>query len=1031
MLSARRPAAWRLRKAAISLRSASRTYASITDLSKFPKPGERLHGFTLQRAQHIPELELTAVHLLHDTTGADYLHVARDDSNNVFSIGFKTNPPDATGVPHILEHTTLCGSEKYPVRDPFFKMLPRSLSNFMNAFTSTDHTTYPFATTNAQDFRNLMSVYLDATLRPLLNANDFTQEGWRIGPENPLAAKDGSSAGSKLVFKGVVYNEMKGQMSDASYLYYIRFHEHLIPSLHNSGGDPQKITDLTHKQLKEFHAAHYHPSNAKIFTYGDMSLEEHAKYIGEQLSSFSKISTDHDIKQPIDLSAGPQEVTVSGPTDPLIPAEAQYKTSVTWVVNETEDMVERFSLSILTSLLLDGYGSPFYKLIENGLGSDFTPNTGFSPNGMGATFSVGLTGVEKDAVPRVKEAIMETLKETRTNGFEAIKIEGILHQLEISLKRKSANFGMGIMSRVEGDWHNGIDPFDALAWQKTVDGFKAKYAQEGYLEGLLEKYMLHGNTLTFTMEPSSTYGTDLAEEEASRLASKIADVTRQFPSEQEAAEHLAKRELELLDAQESARNQDLSCLPTVHVDDIPRAKPEKELRHSQVSKVRVQWREAATNGLTYFRAVHSLPDNLSDELRELIPLFSEALMRLGTKKMSMEKLEEQIKLKTGGVSIGYHSSTSPTSLDGYEEGLVLSGYALDHNVPAMYDLFRTLILDTDFDSPEAEKRIRELISSSASSAMDSVAESGHAYARKHAMSNLTPEGRLREQISGLAQVKLTTRLATYTEPGSLAGIISNLKTLQSIAISNDSSLRTAIICDPDSSSFNERKLANFLSGLPSRVPSVKGDNNTALSMKWKNAKSFFPLPYQVYYSGVALRTVPYTSPQGAPLQVLAQLLTHKHLHHEIREKGGAYGGGAFAQGLGGAFGFYSYRDPNPQNTLKIINGAGKWARDRTWTDRDIEEAKLSVFQSMDAPESVSQEGMTQFLSGIDHTMQQTRREQLLDVSIADVKEAAEKWLVNTEGRSVTVLGERQDWVTEPEWQFGSVKSEKQPDDKSQ
>jgi Zn-dependent M16 (insulinase) family peptidase len=685
----------------------------------------------------------------------------------------------------------------------------------MNAFTSSDHTTYPFATTNAQDFRNLMSVYLDATLRPLLNANDFTQEGWRIGPENPLAAKEGS-ADSKLVFKGVVYNEMKGQMSDASYLYYIRFHEHLIPSLNNSGGDPQKITDLTHEQLKAFHAAHYHPSNAKIFTYGDMSLEEHAKSIGEQLSNFSKISTDHDIKKPIDLSGGPQTVTVQGPTDPLVPADAQYKTSVTWVVNQTEDMVERFSLSILSSLLLDGYGSPFYKLIESGLGSDFTPNTGFSPSGMGATFSVGLTGVEKDAVPKVKEAIIETLKETKNNGFDKIKIEGILHQLELSLKRKTAHFGMGIMSRVEGDWHNGIDPFDTLAWQKTVDGFKSKYAQEGYLEGLLEKYMLHGSTLTFTMEPSPTYGQDLADEEATRLASKIADVTKQFPSEKEATEHLAKREMELLEEQESARNQDLSCLPTLHVDDIPRIKPKKEIRHSQVGNVKIQWREAPTNGLTYFRAVHSF-ENLPDELRELIPLFSDSLMRLGTKNMSMEKLEEQIKLKTGGVSIGYHSSTSPTSLDGYEEGLVLSGYALDHNVPAMYDLFRTLILDTDFDSPEAEKRIRELLSTSASSAMDSVAESGHAYARKYAMASLTPEGRLKEQISGLTQVQLTTRLAALTEPGSLADVITKLKILQSIAVSNASSLRTAIICDADSSSFNERKLANFLSGLPSKV----------------------------------------------------------------------------------------------------------------------------------------------------------------------------------------------------------------------
>ena len=249
----------------------------VTELSQYPKVGEKLHGFTLLRSKHVPELELTALHLQHDKTGADYLHIARDDSNNVFSIGFKTNPPDDTGVPHILEHTTLCGSEKYPIRDPFFKMLPRTLSNFMNAFTASDHTFYPFATTNTQDFRNLMSVYLDATLHPLLKETDFTQEGWRVGPENPKAADtagDASPEDSKLVFKGVVYNEMKGQMSDAGYLYYIRFQDHIFPDINNSGGDPQKITDLTYEQLRKFHADHYHPSNAKVFTYGDLPLAD-------------------------------------------------------------------------------------------------------------------------------------------------------------------------------------------------------------------------------------------------------------------------------------------------------------------------------------------------------------------------------------------------------------------------------------------------------------------------------------------------------------------------------------------------------------------------------------------------------------------------------------------------------------------------------------------------------------------------------------------------------------------------------------
>jgi Zn-dependent M16 (insulinase) family peptidase len=881
----------------------------------------------------------------------------------------------------------------------------------MNAFTSSDHTTYPFATTNAQDFRNLMSVYLDATLNPLLNANDFTQEGWRIGPENPLAASTPDSPDAKLVFKGVVYNEMKGQMSDASYLYYIRFHEHLIPALNNSGGDPPKITDLTHAQLKGFHSDHYHPSNAKIFTYGDMPLTEHLREIGETLAKFDRIAVDHDVKLPIDLSGGPQSITIKGPTDPLVPADAQYKTSTTWVIKDTEDMVERFSLSVLSTLLLDGYGSPFYaSLIESGLGDDFTPNTGFSSTGKGATFSVGLTGVEQEAVQKVKEVISETLAEVRKNGFDKIKVEGILHQLSLSLKHKTAHFGMGLMQRVEPDWFNGVDPFDALAWQKTVDGFKAQYGAEGYLEGLLEKYFLHDNTLTFTMEPSQTYTQEVADEEASRLASKILEATKQFPSEEAAKEHLTKRELELLEAQESARHQDLSCLPTLHVNDIPRMKPKKQVRQTSVGDVKVQWREAPTNGLTYFRAVHSFND-LPDELRELIPLFCDSIMRLGTKDTSMEKLEELIKLYTGGISVGYHSSTSPQGLDTYEEGLVLSGHAFDGNMPAMYNLFKTLIMETDFDSPEAEKKIRQLLQTSASGAMDSVAEAGHAYARRYAMAGLTPEGRLNEQTSGLTQVKLAASLAARTDPGSLGDVIAKLKAIQALAVSNTSTLRVALNCGAESAKTNQEMLQDFLSKLPAKISPTS--SHTSTSTFSHDSKSFFPLPYQVYYSGTALRTVPYVDPAGASLQVLSQLLTHKHLHHEIREKGGAYGGGAFSQGLGGIFGFYSYRDPNPQNTLKIIKDAGVWARDRKWTDRDMEEAKLSVFQGLDAPESVSREGMVQFLSGVDPEMQQKRREQLLDVTAEDVKNAAERFLVKgIDGASTAILGARKDWVKE-------------------
>lgn len=991
---------------------------AVTELAQLPKPGEQIHGFTLLRAKHIPELELTALHLQHDKTGADYLHVARDDKNNVFSIGFKTNPPDDTGVPHILEHTTLCGSEKYPIRDPFFKMLPRTLSNFMNAFTASDHTFYPFSTTNEQDFKNLMSVYLDATLHPLLKKSDFTQEGWRIGPENPLAikekAEDGTAEGSNLVFKGVVYNEMKGQMSDAGYLYYIRFQDHIFPAINNSGGDPQKITDLTYKQLKDFHAQHYHPSNAKLFTYGDMPLADHLQEVNAQLSSFERITEDAEVKRPIDLSDGPKHVVMPGPIDPMVDKDMQYKTSTSWLMGESTNIVESFSLGIMSALLMDGYGSPLYKnLIEAGLGTEWSPNAGFDNSGRIGIFSIGLTGVKEADVPKVKEAIHKTFQDVRKTGFEQSKIDGYLHQLELTLKHKNASFGMGLMQRIKPKWFEGVDPFESLAWNDTVSAFQAELAKGQYLEGLLDKYLLNDKTLTFTMTPSATYGEELVSEEAERLSRKIEEASKAAGSEAKARELLEKQELELLEEQGKSNTQDLSCLPSVHVSDIPRQKEFVNFSERNLQGVKLQLREAPTNGLTYFKAINTF-ENLPEELRQLIPLFTDAIMRLGTKDMSMEQIEDLIKLKTGGVSTGYHTSSSPLDFHSASEGMIFSGTALDRNVPDMYRILRLLILDTNFDSPEAELRIRQLLQGSADGVVNNIASSGHAFARGVAEAGLTPAARLRQQVIGLSQVQLITSLASRPESEGLADVIAKLKAIQQLALSGTSTFRTSLICGSESVSSNENALQSFLSSLPQTdVPTTSAGKSAPEFAR--NTKTFYPLPYQVYYGALALPTVSYTSPSGAPLQILAQLLTHKHLHHEIREKGGAYGGGAYSRGLDGIFGFYSYRDPNPVNTMSIMRNAGRWAADREWTAQDLEEAKLSVFQSLDAPVSINNEGLDKFVAGVTEEMVQERRERLLDVTKEEVREVAQKYIVENiekEESRMVFLGEKKAWADE-------------------
>ncbi|KAJ0166430.1 Mitochondrial presequence protease [Colletotrichum tanaceti] len=979
---------------------------AVTELSQYPKPGDKLHGFTLLRTKHVPELELTALHLQHDKTGADYLHIARDDSNNVFSIGFKTNPPDDTGVPHILEHTTLCGSQKFPIRDPFFKMLPRTLSNFMNAFTASDHTFYPFATTNAQDFKNLMSVYMDATLHPLLKESDYTQEGWRIGPENPQAA---NGEESNLVFKGVVYNEMKGQMSDAGYLFYIRFQDHIFPDINNSGGDPQKITDLTYEQLRKFHAEHYHPSNAKLFTYGDMPLSDHLREVNAQLSAFERIQEDKTIHQPIDLSSGSREVTDKGPLDPLVDPDRQYKTSVSWIMGDTSDVVESFSLALLSTLLMDGYGSPLYRgLVEAGLGTDFSPNAGYDSSAKLGIFSIGLTGVQEADVSKLKAEVQRILQEMRQKGFDRTKIDGSLHQLELALKHKTANFGMNMLHRLKPKWFTGVDPFDSLAWNDTISAFETQLAKGGYLENLIDKYLLNDNTLSFTMSPSTTFSEDLVREEKERLASKIQQASQEAGSDEAARKRFEQRELDLLVEQGKSNTEDLSCLPTVHVKDIPRSKEPVVVRDETVNGVQIQWREAPTNGLTYFRAINAL-DNLPDELRELIPLFSDSIMRLGTREMSMEQLEDLIKLKTGGVSVGYHSTPSPTDFHQASEGLIFTGMALDRNVPVMFDILRKLVQDTDFDSPEAALRIRQLLQASADGVVNDIASSGHQYARGFAEAGLTRNAWLRQQIGGLSQVKLVTALANRPETDGLADVIDKLKQIQKIALSGGN-FHTALTCGAESTSANLSALTSFMSTLPNDQPSLPAFKPAALQ---RNIKSFFPLPYQVYYGSLAVPTVSYTSADGAPLQILAQLLTHKHLHHEIREKGGAYGGGAYSRGLDGLFGFYSYRDPNPQNTLSIMRNAGQWARDKAWTERDLEEAKISVFQGVDAPQSVNAEGMGRFLSGITEEMKQKRREQLLDVSKDQVRDVAQTYIVDAlkeEQERVAFLGEKRSWV---------------------
>lgn len=896
-------------------------------------------------------------------------------------------------------------------------MLPRSLSNFMNAFTASDQTTYPFATTNKQDFQNLLSVYLDAAFHPLLKEEDFRQEGWRLGPEDPRAVQnqsEGKLQPEDILFKGVVYNEMKGQISDANYLYYIKYKESIFPAMNNSGGDPQYITDLTHKQLVDFSKRNYHPSNAKILTYGNMPLGNHLKQIGGVLDGFEKGKADTDVKMPLDLSRGPVNVSVPGPIDTFVSEDKQFKTSTSWYMGDVTDVVEAFSVGILSSLLLDGFGSPIYRaLIESGLGSSFTPNTGVDTAGKTPIFSVGVTGVSESDAPTVKDAIQKVYRESLETGFSDEKVQGFLHQLELALRHRTANFGLGVMEKTLSSWFNGTDPMKDLSWNEIIDEFKRRYEKGGYLESLMQKYLMNDNCLTFTMAGSPSFHAELDAQEKVRKDQKLAQLIEKHGSLEKAITKLGEEELQLLETQESAQNADLSCLPSLHVKDISREKERKPVRESQVDGTDVVWRDTPTNGLTYFQALNAF-DGLPNDLRLLMPLFNDCIMRLGTANKTMEQWEDLIKLKTGGVSTSSFLASAPTELGKFREGLQFSGFSLDKNIPDMLEILSALVMETDFTGPHAPAMIQELLRLTTNGALDAVASAGHRFALNAAASSLTQAFWVQEQQSGLAQLQATANLLRDAEssPERLAELIQKLRQIQSFAISKSPGLRIRMVGDPQSASQNESVLQKWLAGLPrTGAPTASSSFSATNSV----ARTFYDLPYKVYYSGLAMQTVPFIDPSSAPLSVLSQLLTHNYLHPEIREKGGAYGAAASNGPIRGIFALTSYRDPNPVNTLKVFENSGIFARDRAWSEREIDEAKLGIFQGLDAPLSVDEEGARYFMSGVTDEMDQRWREQVLDVTAKDVNEAAQRFLVNGSRKSVCLLGEKKDWTSADNW----------------
>ncbi|SCU89095.1 LANO_0D03906g1_1 [Lachancea nothofagi CBS 11611] len=966
-------------------------------LRKYPVGGV-FHGYEINRVLPVPEMKFVAVDLKHLQTGSQHLHIDRDDKNNVFSIAFKTNPPDSTGVAHILEHTTLCGSQKYPVRDPFFKMLNRSLANFMNAMTGHDYTFYPFATANKVDFSNLRDVYLDATLNPLLNHQDFLQEGWRLEQSNL------DDANSDVIFKGVVYNEMKGQVSSSNYQFWTKFQESIYPSLNNSGGDPQKITDLQYSDLLSFHSKNYHPSNSKTFTYGNFPLEDTLHRLNEEFKLHGKRTISKQVLNPLSFDSDVR-VVQKGQVDPMLPTEKQMKTSMTWLCGDPSNVYDTFVLRVLGNLLMEGHSSPFYQeLIESGIGYEFAVNSGVDSTTAANFFTVGVQGCDDSS--KFEHVVKSVLEDTLTKPFEGNKIEAIIQQLELSKKNQKADFGLQLLYSLVPGWTNTTDPFDNLVFDDILAQFRSDWNEKGddIFRDVIRKYILEKPCFYFSMEADPNFSKALEVEEAKRLSQKISQLDESDKTT------LRNRGLQLQEKQNAT--EDLSCLPSLMIDDIPR----KGDFYRTVLKANVSHRITDTNGITYLRAKRSLNNAIPRDLYPYLPIFADCLTSLGTSKENFSQIEDEMKLHTGGVTTNVSvCSDAITS----EPRLFFSfeGYALNHKTEHVFDIWRKLLVETDI-SKHSEK-IKILIRSLASSNTASVAESGHSFARNYAGAHLTASRAINESLNGIEQLQLITHLSSILDNPTLfqSEVVDKLNELKNYVIAQDK-LEFFITTDTDKQVTKvESQVRNFTQNLPegSKACSFSAEHYPTIISEDK--PTLIEFPFQVHYTAQSSMGVPYSHVDGASLQVLSNMLTFKYLHREVREKGGAYGGGATYSALDGLLSFYSYRDPHPLNSLDVFSGSGKYVMDKAeWSTSDLDEAKLTIFQQVDAPISPSSEGTSQFHFGISDEMRQKRREQLLDVRLKDVRSAAEKYIIGRKSVSA-VVGPRLDSMSDSSWKF--------------
>jgi Zn-dependent M16 (insulinase) family peptidase len=915
----------------------------MTEKSQDPNAGLsvgiELHGYRLDKRVVLAEIDAVLFELTHTATKARHVHIQRRDTENSFGVAFKTVPTDSTGVAHILEHTVLCGSRKFPVRDPFFSMLKRSLSTFMNAFTASDWTMYPFCTQNRKDYYNLMDVYLDSCFFPDIAELSFKQEGHRLELE-PVST-GGDQTAEQLVYKGVVYNEMKGAMSAPDQVMGRSLLNALYPDTtysNNSGGDPAAIPSLTHDQLKAFHQRHYHPSNAYFYTYGDLPLEDHLAFIADKvLNHFEAIDPNTEVA-PQPRWDAPKAVRYPYPLAASEDPAKRCQVALAWLMADIQDTFDVLVLVVLEQVLLGNAASPLRKaLMDANLGSALSDGTGFDADNRDTMFACGLKDVQEVDGDRVEALILEVLRHQSEDGIDPQMTASAIHQIEFHRKEITNSpypYGLKLLIGFAGSWLHGVDPQRLLDFEADLDKLKAELAAGPFLEEKLKTYFLDNpHRIRFTLYPDQ----EMQAKDEARVRQELDRIQATLSAD--AAARLKTDAAALIKLQETS--EDLSVLPTLELTEIPPKVTTIQPTTAGEALPALTY-EQSTSGIFYLEAAVSA-SGIAGELVPLVPFFCFALTKCGTRKRDYVALAGELDLYTGGVGASAHARARFDDEGACLPFVAFNGKCLARNQGRMLDLVTELLLEVDFTNLE---RLRQLILEYRAGLEAMVVHNGHRLAISLASRNFSETNALDERWGGVHHLKTIKALSDHLDNDGLEALSAKLKALAA-ALFTQTRFQLALVGESAMLTAADTAIRSFTAALPA------GDTVPGIPLIRPEGQ----YPYEGWTTSTAVSFVAQTRPAvrmdhaDAPgLAVLAKMLRSLYLHREIREKGGAYGGFAVYNPQDGLFSMGSYRDPHVAATLSVYEQAGAFVCGDSYTDEDIKEAILQVCSEIDKPD---------------------------------------------------------------------------------